>query len=167
MQNKRGSGVIIGLIIIAVLLVGGFFLFSGDKKVEDKSGGGIFVTDNSDENSQQEAPTTDDTNSTEYTVSYGSSGFSPNSIEINQGDKVIFVNEGSSNIRVASNNHPTHTLYPGSGAEKCGTDEEENIFDSCDVIAPGEIYSFVFNEVGTWGYHNHLSPSKTGTVIVN
>ena len=62
--------------------------------------------------------------------------------------------------------HPTHTAYPGSGIEKCGTDEEEGIFDACKGLEEGESFSFVFNEAGSWNYHNHLSPGQFAKVIV-
>ena len=102
----------------------------------------------------------------EVTIEMSSSGFSPNSIEIEVGTKVNFLNVGTRNIWPASDHHPTHTVYPDSGITKCGTSEEENIFDSCKGISPGETYSFVFNEIGTWDYHDHLRSSLSGTIIV-
>ncbi|MBI4151358.1 hypothetical protein HY496_00165, partial [Candidatus Woesearchaeota archaeon] len=62
--------------------------------------------------------------------------------------------------------HPTHTVYPHSGIEKCGTADEGMIFDACRALAQGETFSFIFTETGSWKYHDHLNPRKTGTVIV-
>jgi hypothetical protein len=65
---------------------------------------------------------------------------------------VIFKNESGKKMWVASDDHPSHLIYPE--------------FDAKKGVETGSTYEFVFNKVGTWGYHNHLSPSSTGTVIV-
>jgi plastocyanin len=86
-------------------------------------------------------------------ISYTNSGFSPETVgPIAVGDTVEFRNAGSSPLRVASDPHPEHNDYPG--------------FDSKDSVAPGESYFFTFTEAGTWGFHNHLNPSHTGSVQV-
>lgn len=86
------------------------------------------------------------------TVSYKDGAFLPSPVKVKAGQAVKFVNNGSSPLWIASNPHPTHTDYPG--------------FDSSRGINPGENYIFVFNKVGTWGYHNHLAPGQKGTVEV-
>ncbi|MEM5830291.1 MAG: hypothetical protein QXL82_02155, partial [Candidatus Aenigmatarchaeota archaeon] len=93
-------------------------------------------------------------------------GFLPERLEVKKGTKVIFINKASRPVWPASDPHPAHNLYPGSGIEKCGTPEEKNIFDACRGINPGETWSFVFNEVGTWPYHDHLSPRFKGVIVV-
>ncbi len=52
----------------------------------------------------------------------------------------------------ASNDHPSHTIYPG--------------FDALKGLAYGETYSFVFNIIGVWKYHDHLNPAVAGVVEV-
>ncbi len=99
-----------------------------------------------------------------YDVVVTNNGFSPNKITIPAGSLVAFTNQRSVPVWVASNIHPTHTQYPGSSISKCGTNEQ--IFDACSEFNEGDIYSFVFNEAGTWGYHDHLHPSMKGTIIV-
>ncbi|MEM5828182.1 MAG: cell wall-binding repeat-containing protein [Candidatus Aenigmatarchaeota archaeon] len=94
------------------------------------------------------------------------SGFQPEKLVVKKGTRVIFINQASREVWPASDYHPTHRLYPGSGIEKCGTPEEKNIFDACRGLKPGESWSFVFNEVGTWTYHDHLAPRFKGTIIV-
>ncbi len=186
----NSTAVIIGIIIIAA--IAGAFAFSSFrnsqvlctadvKECED----GSFVSRNSDNNCEfYECPSNESNlkdNSIgnidieEETVSQGvihtieitSSGFSPNSLEIESGDSVKFVNLKSVESWPASDIHPTHTLYPGSGSSKCGTAEEENIFDACRGLQTGESYTFTFNEKGSWGYHDHLRASSKGTIIVN
>src|SRR3989344_4210357 len=66
----------------------------------------------------------------------------------------------------ASAMHPTHTVYSGSGIEKCGTSEEGNIFDACRGLKQDESWSFTFNEKGEWNYHDHLTTGLYGKAIV-
>lgn len=85
-------------------------------------------------------------------VTYSDQGFSPQVIEITQGGSVTFKNESSRDVWVASNDHPTHLLYPE--------------FDAKKGYTPGSEYTFTFDKVGTWKYHDHLKASLGGTVIV-
>jgi hypothetical protein len=64
---------------------------------------------------------------------------------------------------VASNPHPAHTGYDGTSRQQHCPNTANTAFDEC---APGSTYSFTFNKVGTWGYHNHMNPGSQGTVIV-
>jgi plastocyanin len=102
----------------------------------------------------------------ESIVVYTDTGYQPNSIRIKVGEKVTFVNQSSRPMWTASDIHPSHTLYPGSGISKCGTADAANIFDSCKGYNKGESWSFVFREKGKWGYHNHLNPGDTGEITV-
>ena len=111
-------------------------------------------------------PTTTSAGAKEVIVEITSAGFSPNPITINKGDTVAWLNLDTEDHWPASATHPTHIVYPGSGIQKCGTAEQANIFDACKGLSQGEIYSFVFNEVGEWNYHDHLNPSRFGKVIV-
>jgi plastocyanin len=91
-----------------------------------------------------------------------SSGFSPKTVTIKKGGTVTWSNESSGDMWVASAQHPTHTVYDGTSLqEHCGSGA--GAFDQCNN---GESYSFIFNKVGTWNYHNHNNSSQTGTVVV-
>jgi plastocyanin len=92
------------------------------------------------------------TNSVQTTnISITSQGFSPPIITVKAGAIVTWTNNSLSTVRVASDPHPTHTDLPG--------------LDS-GVLNSGASYSFTFTQIGQWGYHDHLSPSVTGKVIV-
>tara|TARA_Y100000310_G_C20585876_1_gene765376 strand:+ start:647 stop:1174 length:528 start_codon:yes stop_codon:yes gene_type:complete len=97
------------------------------------------------------------------TITYTDRGFSLEQIEIPVGTAITFVNESRDPMWVASDNHPTHKIYPGSNIKKCDSDKKSEIFDQCEG---GNNYTFTFNELGTWDYHNHLRPGDGGTVVV-
>ena len=100
------------------------------------------------------------------TVTYTDSGYSPGEVVLLIGGTVTFQNESSREMWIASAMHPIHATYPGSGIQKCGTPEAPRIFDACKGIAPGESWSFTFQEHGSWGYHDHLKINNTGKIIV-
>jgi len=85
-------------------------------------------------------------------VLYTDTGFSPKSLEIVRGEKVIFVNSTDRELWVASAPHPTHGIYPE--------------FDEKTTIGNGETYEFVFEKSGEWKYHNHMNPGDSGVVVV-
>ncbi|MDO8655441.1 MAG: hypothetical protein Q7R48_03470 [bacterium] len=99
-------------------------------------------------------------------LAYTDQGYIPASITIKKGDTILWMNEGTKDMWPASAMHPTHTVYPGSGIQKCNTVEQPNIFDACSPIAPGSSWSFKFLEQGSWKFHDHLSPTKFGTINV-
>lgn len=101
-----------------------------------------------------------------HTLEMSSNGFSPKELTIKSGDTVRFTNVGTQRYWPASAFHPTHTSYPGSSITKCNTAEANTIFDACRAYGPGETYSFIFTEVGSWKYHDHRNPSAAGTIIV-
>ena len=101
-----------------------------------------------------------------YVVTHDGSNFSSSSQTIKKGDSVTFRNESTRELWPASAFHPTHPIYPGSDIRKCGSAEASSIFDACKRLSQGETYTFTFNEAGSWKYHNHLSPSQTGEIIV-
>ncbi len=90
--------------------------------------------------------------STDVTITYTASGFTPSTLTIKKGTMVTFVNNSSNSFWPASAPHPSHTDYVG--------------FDAKQAIVAGQTWSFTFDKVGTWKYHDHLSPTKTGTIIV-
>lgn len=93
-------------------------------------------------------------------ISIANGGFEPSKIEAEKGMIVRWFNRSNRESWPASAVHPTHNAYPQKGG--C----IGSAFDACHGIQPGEAYEFVFEESGTWGYHDHLNPSAQGVVIV-
>lgn len=100
------------------------------------------------------------------TIEYTATGFVPNQVTIKKGQSVTWVNKNTVDMWPASAQHPTHTVYPGSSITKCGTAEEKTIFDACKNIAPGGTYTFTFDNVGSWAFHDHISSKFFGKVTV-
>ncbi len=88
-----------------------------------------------------------------YTIDYSSSCYSPANQTIKQGDTIKFTNSSNKNMWPASDNHPSHTIYPE--------------FDPDTSITPGSSWSFTFTKTGSWDYHDHNKPGCTGTITVN
>lgn len=85
-------------------------------------------------------------------VQYTQGGFSPRTITVSAGTAVVFTNASTAGMWVASAVHPTHQLLPG--------------FDQKAAVQTGGTYEYIFADVGSWQYHNHVNPQDTGTVIV-
>lgn len=99
------------------------------------------------------------------TVYYTSSGFQPSTVTIEQGETVRWVNNASSGMWVASDNHPRHTNYAGTSVrEHCDNgDQTSAAFDQCSMKKQ---FTFTFEKTGTWEYHNHVNSGDTGSVVV-
>lgn len=88
----------------------------------------------------------------ERIIEYVQGGFSPNEVTVAPGTTVKFINRTDTPVWPASDPHPVHTALPG--------------FDALRGLGKDESYSFKFDKVGEWKFHNHLSPGATGKVIV-
>lgn len=88
----------------------------------------------------------------EHVITLKETGFYPAGIKIEKGETVTFKNETSESFWPASDIHPTHEVYSD--------------FDPKRALKAEEEWSFTFNQVGTWRYHDHISPIYRGTIEV-
>ena len=127
------------LVIGALVLVAGVGIF-GSQAI-------------SDERSAKSVPIPVSKGPAQATVELTSHGtFEPDTVTIKSGQTVKWVNNSGGLMWVASNPHPTHTDLPG--------------FDQKQVMHSGDSWEFTFIKAGRFGYHDHLEPSRRGTVIV-
>ncbi len=133
---------IVGLVIVGILVFGGNDKVMAPTQSQEQM--------NNAENNQPQNEKVDQNQS--YEVTYTDSGYSPASLTIPVGAIVIFKNESSMNMWLASAPHPTHTIYPE--------------FDAKTGIGKDQTYEFTFTKQGTWRYHDHLMPRNIGTIIV-
>lgn len=110
-------------------------------------GGFVYLHSSPKSSAQTSSPT-----GSVVTVTLTDNGFTPETLTIHQGQTVKFTSTQGSFFWPASNPHPTHTIYPE--------------FDPQQPIAGTDSWSFTFERVGTWRYHDHLAPYFTGTITV-
>ena len=130
-----------------------------DQKVDEAMGEVVFRTLPEDER-------TDDNEEIVFTtVIYTEDGFDPEEIVIKVGEQVVWMNESNGPMWVATDEHPTHGVYSGTTRkEHCSSSASGTIpFDQCE---PTDTFTFTFDKVGEWSYHDHISPQHIGTVIV-
>lgn len=89
-------------------------------------------------------------NATGATITFNGA-FSPAVITVKAGTTVTVKNDSLQDIVMNSNPHPTHT-----------DDPDLNV----GTIAAGKSATFVANQKGNFGYHDHLDPSLGGQISV-
>ena len=146
-------------IVIIIAALGGWYIFSRPATSQAPSTPPV---------EQAETTTAMDTPLTPVTVMYTDSGFSPVSVRVTQGQTVTWVNQSSHSMWVASAAHPTHVAYGGTAKEThCATDYRGSTpFDACAATIANASYSFTFDKIGDWKYHNHANATHFGTVVV-
>lgn len=142
------------LTAIAAIIVG-FFVFRNQKGSDITGGVSPMPTATPwPSPSESEAPVSG------KIITLADAGFSPSTLTIKKGETVIFKNNSSGAMWVASAMHPTHAVYPVKGG--C----IGSIFDECEAVGNGGSWSFKFDIAGSWKYHNHRNSSRFGTVAV-
>lgn len=152
------TSTVIGVVVAIIVVGGGWYWYSNNSATP-----GSQTTTNQNPNGTDVTPATPGNNT--VTVLYGPNGFSPSTVTVKQGDTVTFTNNGGDEMWVASAPHPTHEGYDGTTkSTHCAAGYTGPApFDQCAVSTS---FSFKFDKVGTWAYHNHGNRSDAGTVIV-
>lgn len=138
--------------VVALVLLGGVFLFK--KTMISKQ---PVTTENIIPSLKLEITVTPEASAStkpaasQVEVVLGASGFSPATVTIKAGTKVVWTNKSGGMETVNSDPHPQHTDYPPLNLGR---------------FAAGESLSLVFEKAGTYKYHNHLDASQRGTVVV-
>lgn len=88
-------------------------------------------------------------------VTYTKDGFSPSALTVKAGTKLTWVNQSSDQVAIGVDPHPIHT------GDRSITNGEFTL-----NLNPGESKMVTLNKTGSFGYHNHLNPSQTGTITV-
>lgn len=135
------------VLVVIVAIAAGAFVLTRDNDSDNNTN-----TDTSSNNqTQNTTPSASNDQSTAATITYSDDGFSPSTITVKAGTTVTVKNTSSDELQYDSDPHPTHT-----------DNEELNV----GAIDPGKSGTFTPNTKGTFGYHNHLSPSHKGTITV-
>ncbi len=156
---------VIFIIVIAIIVLAGYLLFG-----ESSQPSSTPLTPSKQQVTESPATQTPITQVTpqtqQYIVTYTDSGYSPSVLRIKVGTTVSFKNMSSQGMWTASAVHPSHIVYSGTSIDSHCPDTKGIAFDACVGIQPGNSWSFTFTKVGTWKYHNHLTPGDIGTIVV-
>lgn len=138
MNNK-----VLLLIIGALILVfGAGILFLNNKSANQ-------ITQQLTESDNNQQPTI--IAQKEIVINVTEKGFSPQTVTIKAGTRVVWINRTKGTVTVNSDKHPTNLLYPPLNLGEFGK---------------GSSVQLVFDKPGKFTYHNYLIPSQTGTVVV-
>jgi len=166
-RSQKGGVIIFFIVAVFVILVVLAIVSKDDRDiVEQNITQETQVTDHNNLTNNNKALVVEEPTN-EVEIGYFDSGFEPSDITIDVGNKVVFRNNSSRSFWPATDLHPSHKVYPGSGIKKCKDLNSEKIFDSCEPVVSGDSYSFVFDESGSWKFHDHMSSSLGGMVNVN
>jgi plastocyanin len=84
-------------------------------------------------------------------VRYTDLGFDPSEIEVEANTRIVFLNQSTDRLWVKST-QPFYSFKPK--------------FDAGAGVKAGGWTSVIFNQAGTWQYHNYLNPQQKGTITV-
>lgn len=87
----------------------------------------------------------------EVNISFTDKGFVPQTVTIKSGMAIRWKNESGETASVNSDDHPANRKFP-----------ELNL----GRFAKNESLTHTFSKPGTYTYHNHLTPTQKGTIIV-
>lgn len=150
----------IGVVIVVILALVGFLIYRG---VAQQS---TIPTSSPSASPTSLSAGTPSATQAAATVTLTNEGFSPKTVTIKKGQTVTWLNQASMDMWVASSVHPVHSAYSGTTLQQHCPDAQNSSFDACQGFSKGSTYSFTFDKVGSWNYHNHLDPNQTGTVVV-
>ena len=158
-MNSKGIWI---LIIVIILVAGAFLLWQGSADTAMSTPTPTSTPTTPTPTPPAPSPTPTSSAAMSASISYDGSKFTPSEVTIKKGGTVTWSSSVAS-MEVASAPHPSHTGYNGTvRAQHCAAGATPS-FDQCKG---GKTYSFKFDKVGTWPYHDHENASAFGRVIV-
>lgn len=138
-MNRRNSFVLI-LIIICFSIIA-LLLFKSSRQVYK----------NKNPLPLNQAPRPTSNIPKETIIKLTDSGFVPQSVIIKKNESIRWINTGMKTGTVNSDDHPTHKLYA-----------ELNL----GMLKKDQYLVHTFTKTGTYTYHDHYNPSRTGKIVV-
>lgn len=86
------------------------------------------------------------------TVEITATGFVPQTIKVKKGQGVMWINQDTASHQIASDPYPMNDILP--------------TLNSAEPLAGGESYSAVFEESGTFTYHDNLDPIGYQAIVI-
>lgn len=152
---KKSMIIVIVIVVLAIGTVAAFALVNKEDKAANTATTG--ATENtsgnstSDSNSQTSDATPSESTTQTAIITFDGSEFTPETLTVKTGTTVTVKNTSSKTIQFDSDPHPAHT---------------DNKDLNAGTVTAGQSITFVAVNKGTFGYHDHLNPSETGTIIV-
>ena len=156
------------IIVVVVIYLGWEFFRPRPSKMQSQTSVAGTTASIVDSLSSATAPTVPVTSvaSGPISVTYSATGFAPHEVTVKKGEAVMWTNASGEGMQVASDGHPMHTNYDGTSRGKHCAEGAALSFDECVSVTAGGQWSFTFNTVGVWKYHNHVNEIFGGTVTV-
>lgn len=149
---------IVVVLLVLALGVGGYYTMSKSKTSVMTESEKMATSNNTQGTMQEESMESTDEAMMEgdvmmenTSITLTSNGFTPKEITVKAGTEVTWTNESGRTATVNSSVHPTHLDYPPLNLGQ---------------FKNGETLSLVFDEPGTYFYHDHLNAAHTGSVVV-
>lgn len=140
---------VIIVVILAILGGGAAVLSKNNPKINNQPTTTSTPASSNLSTNTNPSANTDQTGAT--TITYSNNGFSPSTLTVKAGTIITIKNTSSRLMQFDSDPHPAHTDDPELNAGS---------------IVPGDSKTITVTVTGSHGYHNHLNPSDTGTLIV-
>lgn len=137
----------IAIIVILVLLLGAGYLLLGKQGINTS----MKNTQTLPTNTPVPEEETEAMIENQQDIAIMTDGFDPVTVTVKVGTKVVWTNKTGAVATVNSDLHPTHLLNP---------------FLNLGRVENTASVSVIFDKAGTYKYHDHLNPSRTGTVVV-
>ncbi len=132
--------------VVGIVVYGLIYYF-----VLAKKGGNSYNSSPTNPPNTSSESTSSGTEASQDIITLTADGFSPATLTVKAGTKVTWNNASGIKATVSSNPHPIHTDY-----------QPLNL----GSFPNGGTLFLTFDKPGTYGYHNHLNPSQTGTIVV-
>ncbi len=136
-------------VIIVLVLAGGYFAYTKYSGTNPSTPQTPSPTQTPTQTTSEGSPSADMMQ--QSVVKITATGFQPSTITIKAGESVTWINQETKIRNVSSDPHPQHTLHP---------------FMNIGNIAASKESSVTFSSKGTYTYHDHLTPSHKGTIVV-
>jgi len=131
--------------IIIIAIIGGFVLMGGKKTQTQNNPSQVTLPPG-----LKDIPNPTQIGET-VIVNETDAGFEPDSITVKLNSRINWVNKTDKTISINSDDHPTHKLYP-----KINFGE----------VQSGGSVSTILDKAGTYTYHDHYIPTRTGKIVV-
>ncbi len=115
------------------------------------AGAAFMLTNKSDDKTATETPPSIASDASGAVITYTDNGFTPSSSTVSSGTTITIKNDSSSDLQFSSDDHPTHT-------------KNQELNET--TIGAGQTQTVTVTTKGTFGYHNHLNSSDSGTITV-